>query len=160
MSKLAEHKLKVTEFQKIIPHQAWKYECVFVNDNKFNDMKFAVKSVTYPKLDVEKEVFNFGSTRFTMPIYKTCGELKITFEETDNMDVITYMHTLSNSTNIYGNKKTPITIAITEFFDDGREVTSRYNCVLKEFDEPSFDTTNLGVPMITTATFLAYRGDF
>ena len=154
---------------RVRPHIGYRFKCEIwphidgytYDENYFGKIiEFAVKKITQPvyKLNTENKQY-FGNTAYVVPIFKF-GEtnMEITFEETDDMEIYSYLCMFLTGEVYNGFHSALLNIRITQFNESMSEIIDKriYICKLKDISMPSFNNTSLGSPIEITTLFKVF----
>lgn len=147
-------------FKDFQPHLPFRFVAQFFTGGDTAQyaagLQFAISSLKFGSIDCDTSTgaFYFGNGYHTIPIYDTSSRtIDITFEETDDMQVIKLLDAIAEKQRF--GLPYVVGIGITEFEEHmSKEVHQRlYVCVLSSYDEPSFSRSG-GVSLVTVnATF-------
>lgn len=163
--------LNVYKFSNtILPHISNRFKVSFYS-NDANAEPYSEVYTTYNVKSVELPVFNidcdetrqrFGNTQFVIPILNySKTELSITFTETDNMDVTSFMLNLFGTLEYYNIFNAPLLkIKIEEFSYDMRNTIAShiYVCRPLKIDMPAFAySSRSDIMEVTTKFYVEYE---
>lgn len=144
--------LKVYKFShNIKPLISNRFKVVIYDSNNEEniDRMFDVKAVSMPTWAMEcgDSRMRYGSTQFAIPVFNFAeSPMKITFVETDDMDVTTYLSTQLFNRGSYWTTVIPpiMKIRIIEYDSTmTEEISNRLYAVrLRDFSTPSFNNNN------------------
>ena len=147
------------------PHIGYRFNCEIWDFNVSYDIaknsgelySYTIKKISQPTFKIgTDERTRFGNTQYLIPILKF-GEtsLNITFEETDNMDVTTYLLTMYGTTPYNSMNTKLINVRVLQFDESMTNVIDEkvYVSRIKNFDMPGFNNTSLGSPVEISAEF-------
>lgn len=143
-------------FSEFRPHLAWRFHVDFYTGG-FGDgdlLSYSVQSIKVSGYDVDTTTAAsyYGDGYRTIPIVDTSSKtIEITFEETDNLDIIKFIDKIIEQQR-FGNPVV-IGIVVNEYsYKMGKTpIRSRYySCILSNYEEPSFSRSG-GVQQVTTS---------
>lgn len=148
-------------FKEFNPHLGFRFEVEFFGlptESSAAKMQYAVENIKISgtECDSSKGAFYLGNaTTKTFPVYNiSTRSIQISFEETDDMDIL---KTLDSITNLQrSNLPYVVGIRVKEFNPQFSKIVSDkyYTCILNDYTEPTFARAG-GVQIVKTdATFM------
>lgn len=147
--------LAVRKFFEFRPHLPFRFEVEFFTGLPMltAQLKYAVQSVKISgtECDIGMAASYFGDGYTTIPIFNVASRtLTITFEETDQMKVLSMVDAIVDSQR--NGSPWVLGVRVTEYDTRFRTIVSDryYKCIMKDYDEPAFSRT--GGPGIVTSS--------